>query len=141
MADRPFRNPLLAKLDETSHYTIRSAWEGLEYLLRYWRGDKNTSYRLAVHLCRDAIDGWAPPERAREALRRALDAASLSIPNSRQSPPKLRASIAHCGREPVARNVSDFEAEECFVVEQALGDDPRPHLPRRRAEASLREPF
>lgn len=95
MADRPFRNPLLAKLDETSHYTIRSAWEGLEYLLRYWRGVENTSYKLAVHLCRDAIDGWAPPERAREALRRALDAAGLSIRNPRQFPPKVRASVAH----------------------------------------------
>ena len=134
MADRPFRNPLLAKLDENRHYTIRSAWEGHEYLLRYWRGVENTSYKLAVHLCRDAIDGWTPPERAREALRRALDSARLSIPNSRQSSPKLRASIAHRDSEPV-------EVEERSVVERALGDDLRPHLPRRRAAVSLREPF
>jgi len=92
MADRPFRNPLLAKLEATSHYTIRSAWEGLEYLNRYWRGDRNASYNLALHVCRDAVDGWVSPERAREALKRALKATDLLIPRSRHLPPKFRIS-------------------------------------------------
>lgn len=82
MADRPFRNPLLAKLNKTSHYTIRSAWEGLEYLLRYWPADRSISYKIALHVCRDAVDGWVSPERARKALKRALDAAGLSIPKA-----------------------------------------------------------
>ena len=92
MADRPFRNPLLAKLDENHYYTIHGAWEGLEYLLSYWRAERDTSYKIALHVCRDAVDGWISPERARKALKRALDAAALSVPQPRRSQPKIRAS-------------------------------------------------
>jgi hypothetical protein len=46
MADRPFRNPLLAKLDDTSHYTASSAWEALEYLQRYGQGLETILTRL-----------------------------------------------------------------------------------------------
>lgn len=92
MADRPFRNPLLAKLDDTSHYTVRSAWEALEYLQRYWPGPQDNSYKILVHLCRDAVDGWIPAERAREGLKHALDTAGLAIPKPRRSPRKNRVS-------------------------------------------------
>lgn len=92
MADRPFRNPLLAKLDGTSHYTVRSAWEALEYLIRYWPGPRDNSYKIAVHLCRDAVDGWIPAERAREGLKHALDAAGLGIAKPRRTPRKQRVS-------------------------------------------------
>lgn len=102
MADRPFRNPLLAKLDMTSHYTIRSAWEGLEYLLNYWRADHNASYTVALQVCRDAVDGWISPERAREVLRRALDDASLSISKSRRSSAKLRSKSKNVRPYPVS---------------------------------------
>jgi hypothetical protein len=92
MADRPFRNPLLAKLGETSHYTVRSAWEALEYLIRYWPGPRDNSYKIAVHLCRDAVDGWIPAERAREGLKHALDAAGLSIAKPRRTHRQQRVS-------------------------------------------------
>lgn len=92
MADRPFRNPLLAKLDGTSHYPVRSAWEALEYLIRYWPGPRDNSYKIAVHLCRDAVDGWIPAERAREGLKHALNAAGLDIAKPRRTPRKLRVS-------------------------------------------------
>jgi hypothetical protein len=92
MADRPFRNPLLAKLDETSHYTVRSAWEAMEYLLRYWPGPRDKSYKVAVQICRDAVDGWIPAERARESLKHALDAAGLAIAKPRRTLQKQRVS-------------------------------------------------
>jgi hypothetical protein len=92
MADRPFRNPVLAKLDETSHYTVRSAWEALEYLIRHFPGARDNSYKVAVHLCRDAVDGWIPAERAREGLKHALDAAGLAIANPRRTRRKQRVS-------------------------------------------------
>lgn len=79
MAARPFRNPLLAKLDDTSHYAARSAWEALEFLQRYWQGPQDRSYKIAVHLCRDAIDGWVSAERAREGFKQALQSAGLLI--------------------------------------------------------------
>jgi hypothetical protein len=92
MADRPFRNPLLAKLDGTSHYTVRSAWEALEYLLRYWPGPRDRSYEVAIQMCRDAVDGWIPAERAREGLKHALNAAGLAIAKPRRTPRKQRVS-------------------------------------------------
>jgi hypothetical protein len=92
MADRPFRNPLLAKLDATSHYTVRSAWEALEYLLCYWPGPRDDTYKVAVHLCRDAVDGWIPAERAREGVKHALNAAGLAIAKPRRTRPKQRVS-------------------------------------------------
>jgi len=92
MADRPFRNPLLAKIDETSHYTVRSAWEALEYLIRYWPGSRDRSYEVAVQMCRDAVDGWVAAERAREALKHALDVAGLAIAEPRRVIGKQRVS-------------------------------------------------
>ena len=79
MAARPFRNPLLAKIDDTSHYAARSAWEALEFLQCYWRGPHDRSYKVAVHLCRDAIDGWVPAERARAGFKQASQSAGLLV--------------------------------------------------------------
>lgn len=95
MADRPFRNPLLAKIDNSSHYTVGSAWEALEFLQLYWRGPHDRSFKIAVHLCRDAIDGWVPAERARDAVKQALQSAGLLISKSKQATPKR--SCTPCG--------------------------------------------
>ncbi len=77
MADRPFRNPLLAKLDDTRHYPVGSAWEALEFLQRYWHGPHNKSYKIAFRLCRDSMDGWVSAERARQGFKDALQSANL----------------------------------------------------------------
>lgn len=84
MTDRPFRNPLLAKLDNTSHYAAGSAWEALEFLQRYWHGPRDRTYKTAVQLCHDAIDGWVPAERARRGFKEALRSAGLLIPNPKR---------------------------------------------------------
>jgi hypothetical protein len=79
MAHRPFRNPLMAKIDDTSRYVVRSAWEALEYLQNYWSGPRDRTYQRAVRLCRDAVDGWVPAERARHAVKQALRSARLWV--------------------------------------------------------------
>jgi hypothetical protein len=79
MADRPFQNPLLAKIDDTDCYVVRSAWEALEYLQKYWRGSRGLLYKRAVSLSRDAVDGWVSAEMARLALKQALQSEHLWI--------------------------------------------------------------
>lgn len=77
MSHRPLRKPLVAKIDNTSRYAARSAWEALEYLQNYWRGPRDIAYDRAVRLCRDAVDGWVSAERARHAFKQALLSARL----------------------------------------------------------------
>jgi len=43
-------------------------------------------------MCRDAVDGWIPAERAREGLKHALDAAGLAIAKPRRTLRKQRVS-------------------------------------------------
>ncbi|HWW49916.1 MAG TPA: DUF982 domain-containing protein [Xanthobacteraceae bacterium] len=74
MVFRPFRDPLLAKIDATSQYVVRGAWEALEFLQKYWRGPRDGAYQRALHIARDAVDGFIPAERARSALKRLLAA-------------------------------------------------------------------
>lgn len=79
MSHRPFRKPLVAKIDHTSRYVARNAWEALEYLQNYWRGPRDIAYDRAVRLCRDAVDGWVLAERARHAFKQALLSARLWV--------------------------------------------------------------
>lgn len=88
MAARPFRSPVLARIDDTSHYSAQSAWEALEYLNRYWIGPPNRLHAIAVKLCRDAVDGWIPPSRARHAFSQAVQSAGLLVRQEKAAKPK-----------------------------------------------------
>jgi len=79
MSERPFRSPLIAKLDGSGRYIVRSAWEALDYLQTYWQGPRNPTYERALRLCRDALDGWVSPQRARHAFKQALLSAHLWV--------------------------------------------------------------
>ena len=84
MADRPFRNPLLAKLDADQPLHNSGPWRGADICSSYWRADAALHARIALQVCRDAVDGWISPS----GLAKYYDAwtiTSLSISKSRRS--------------------------------------------------------
>jgi hypothetical protein len=69
--DKIFPRPVRLKFAQGRERVICSAWEGLE-CLGDWPSGGDRQYRAAVRSCRDALDGWAPPEKAMKAM---IDAA------------------------------------------------------------------
>lgn len=80
MGDRPFSKPVFLTLNETGNFQASSAWEALEYLVRYWPGDRGPHYRRARQLCEEAVDGFIDAERARTALIEAARRAKVLEP-------------------------------------------------------------
>jgi hypothetical protein len=78
MQDIWFLDPLHLKLDASHERTIRSAWEGLEFLgeLPVRRGKQ---YRAAVRACRDVLDGLGSTGKARRALKGAAREAAIKL--------------------------------------------------------------
>lgn len=71
MSARPFA-PVLLKLPGREPRRIASAFEAYECLTTVWPITANGSYRRAVRMCRDALDGFASPAKARRALLVAI---------------------------------------------------------------------
>ncbi|TGQ64225.1 DUF982 domain-containing protein [Mesorhizobium sp. M00.F.Ca.ET.186.01.1.1] len=67
MNDKIFPHPVRLKFGPARERVVRSAWEGLE-CLGDWPGDHGSRYRAALRSCRDALDGWTPPEKAMRAM-------------------------------------------------------------------------
>jgi hypothetical protein len=139
MASRPFRNPLLAKLDDTSHYPVSSAWEALEFLQRYWHGPHNKFYKIAFHLCRDAMDGWIPTERARQGFKDALQSADLLISSPKPSTRKRHLTRPTCFRprdgaigsinapDPLDDHITSGQFEDVLPYQPTIGRWPQSH--------------
>ena len=71
MNDKMFPHPIRLKFTAERERVVRSAWEGLE-CLGDWPAGQGRQYRAALRSCRDALDGWAPPAKAMQAM---IDAA------------------------------------------------------------------
>ena len=71
MNDKMFPRPIRLKFTPERERVVRSAWEGLE-CLGDWPAGRGRRYQAALRCCRDALDGWTPPEMAMRAM---IDAA------------------------------------------------------------------
>lgn len=78
MNDKSFSEPIRLSMAPQRERTIRTAWEGIE-CLSDWPGTKGRSYRSALRACRDALDGWTPPAKARRALAQAAREAHMLV--------------------------------------------------------------
>lgn len=76
--DKSFSEPIRLSMAPQRERTIRTAWEGIE-CLSDWPGTKGRSYRSALRACRDALDGWTPPAKARRALAQAAREAHMLV--------------------------------------------------------------
>jgi hypothetical protein len=74
--DKMFPRPIRLKFAPERERVVRSAWEGLE-CLGEWPGGRSRRYRAALRSCRDALDGWAPAEKAMRAMIDAAREAKL----------------------------------------------------------------
>ncbi|MET2825849.1 DUF982 domain-containing protein [Mesorhizobium shangrilense] len=76
MNDKIFPHPVRLKFGPARERVVRSAWEGLE-CLGDWPAHEGRRYRAAMRCCRDALDGWTPPEKAMKAMIDAAREAEL----------------------------------------------------------------
>ena len=76
MNDKIFPHPVRLKFGPARERVVRSAWEGLE-CLGDWPASQGRQYRAAMRCCRDALDGWTPPEKAMKAMIDAAREAAL----------------------------------------------------------------
>lgn len=85
MSARPF-SPVWVTLPGRPSRRVDSAFEALECLMGGWPITANPSYRRAVQACRDAIDGFVPATKARDAFlaaARHIGATTSATPNKR----------------------------------------------------------
>jgi hypothetical protein len=78
--DKMFPRPIRLKFASGRERVVRSAWEGLE-CLDEWPSNGDRKYRAALRSCRDALDGWTPPEKAMRAMIDAAREAHLLGPD------------------------------------------------------------
>jgi hypothetical protein len=78
MSARPFK-PLWVTLPGCEPRRIDSAFDALECLITAWPSASFRSHRRAVRACRDALDGFVPPEKARRMLLEAALDVDLPI--------------------------------------------------------------
>ncbi len=74
--DKMFPRPIRLKFAAERERVVRSAWEGLE-CLGDWPASRGRRYQAALRCCRDALDGWTPPEKAMRAMIDAAREASI----------------------------------------------------------------
>lgn len=74
--DKIFPRPIRLKFAPERERIVRSAWEGLE-CLGDWPAGRGRRYQAALRCCRDALDGWTPPEKAMRAMIEAAREARI----------------------------------------------------------------
>jgi ribosomal 50S subunit-associated protein YjgA (DUF615 family) len=79
MNDKSFSSPVLISLGAMGLRLVSSAWEALECLKNQWPQQDGVEYRRATRMCRDALEGWMPPAKARQAFVIAAQRAGVLI--------------------------------------------------------------
>ncbi len=77
MNDKLFSVPVRLSLKPGSQRLVASAWEAVECLRRQWPGRRGASYRSAIQVCLDVLDGLRPARDARRAFKAAAREAGV----------------------------------------------------------------
>jgi Protein of unknown function (DUF982) len=77
MDDKRFPSPLELRLTEARTRRVATVWEAIECLQSQWPITTRPAYRVAMRICRDALDGLRPVSEARRAFRAAAREAGL----------------------------------------------------------------
>lgn len=78
MNDVRFSTPIRLRLRATGDRMVASAWEAIEVLQSHWPDwARGRTYRSALRACRDALDGWKTPHKARQAFVAAARRAGI----------------------------------------------------------------
>lgn len=81
MNDVRFPEPVRLRLNSVGERIVASSWEALECLRDQWpEWARGRTYRVAYRVCRDTLDGWQPPQKARRAFVKAALRAGLVAP-------------------------------------------------------------
>jgi hypothetical protein len=81
MNDKSFSSPVLISLGAMGLRLVSSVWEALECLKNQWPQQDGVEYRRATRMCRDALEGWMSPAKARQAFVVAAQRAGVLIGN------------------------------------------------------------
>jgi hypothetical protein len=78
MTEIRFPEPVRLRLDSVGERVVATSWEALECLRDQWPAwARGRTYRIACRVCRDALDGWQPPQKARREFVKAARRAGL----------------------------------------------------------------
>lgn len=88
MGTRDFIKPVLLYLNQGRGASLRvaNAVEALDYLKRFWPGERTREYRRAVAICQSALDNLVSAESARAYLVAAAERAGTLYRLHRLSP-------------------------------------------------------
>jgi hypothetical protein len=79
MSDKTFSSPVRISIGAMGLRFVASAWEALECLRNQWPQPEGLEYKRAVRICRDALEGWMSPAKARQAFVKAAQRAGILI--------------------------------------------------------------
>ncbi|MHC1547168.1 DUF982 domain-containing protein [Phyllobacterium sp. K27] len=79
MNDKRFPIPVTITLGETGQRAVSSVWEAVECLRSLWPVKSGPGYRRALQVCMDALDGWKPAHKARQAFISAAREAGVFL--------------------------------------------------------------
>lgn len=96
MGTRDFTKPVLLHLNQgrTVSFRATNAADALDYLKRFWPGERTREYRRAYAICQSALDNLVSAESARAYLVAAAERADVLYRRHRLSP----ASVSQEGR-------------------------------------------
>jgi hypothetical protein len=77
MSHRLFDEPIYLRLPDGHRYSAWNVWEALDFIERFWTGERDASVRRAKKLCENALDGWTTAAKARAAVVEAARRAGL----------------------------------------------------------------
>lgn len=82
LSKKAFPHVLILRHGWAGQRTVTNAWDAWECLTGAWPVRNGKAARMAVRLCRDALDGFISVKSAYEAFLRALDEAGIAYSKS-----------------------------------------------------------
>jgi hypothetical protein len=78
MNDIQFSEPVVLMFGATGKRSVASIYEAIECMGQQWpEWARGRSWRAAVRVCRDALDGWRSEPEARKSFLKAASRAGL----------------------------------------------------------------
>lgn len=96
MGTRDFSKPVLLHLNRGRMVCFRAAnaADALDYLKRFWPGQRTREYRRAYAICQSALDNLVSAESARAYLVAAAERADVLYRRHRLSPASISPEVA-----------------------------------------------
>jgi len=88
MKDVAFSEPIILQLPGVGPRKVATSFEAIECLENQWpQGARESSWRSAHSVCRDALDGWRSAKSARRSFLKAASCAGILLGQQYRSIP------------------------------------------------------